>query len=120
MKTGLFGFKANVDLFDQKVRAVSSNFLLLSNEGCGRGETYTYPQAECRFPDLLHHSIEGYGFLVNDLAIEAGVQYNYGANTVTFFARCCFVWQKVKLLLGLVFNSLILSVNLLFSTAMAA
>ena len=34
---------------------------------------------------ILHHSLEGYGFIVNELATEAGIRYNNGANTVTYF-----------------------------------
>ncbi len=59
--------------------------LILSNEGCGRCKECTYPSEPCRFPHLLHHSLEGYGFVVSDLAELAGIRYNNGANTVTFF-----------------------------------
>ena len=33
----------------------------------------------------VHHSIEGYGFQIYELAKAAGIKYNNGENTVTFF-----------------------------------
>ena len=74
----------------QYISCVVSDFLLLSNEGCGRCTACTYPDAPCRFPQLLHHSLEGYGFIVSDLAKEAGIRYHNGANTVTYFGALLF------------------------------
>ena len=45
----------------------------------------TYPDAPCRFPQRLHHAIEGYGLNVSELARQAGVRYVNGPNTVTYF-----------------------------------
>jgi predicted metal-binding protein len=67
-----------------------SDYLVLSNEGCEICKDCLYPHAPCRFPDRLHHSIEGYGILVSDLAKKAGVNYNNGENTVTFFGALLF------------------------------
>ena len=64
---------------------VGHHYLLLSNEGCGRCSQCTWPDAPCRFPEKLHHSLEGYGFIVSELANLAGIPYNGGPNTVTFF-----------------------------------
>ena len=85
MKAGLLDFKDAVDVFDRNIRGLLQDYLLLSNEGCGRCTSCTYPHAPCRFPELLHHSIEGYGFVVGELAKKANIRYNNGANTVTFF-----------------------------------
>lgn len=90
MITGLRDFKDTVDTFNQHIKSVLSDYLLLSNEGCGRCSTCTYPNAPCRFPQSLHHSLEGYGFLVNELAQEAGVHYNNGPNSVTYFGALLF------------------------------
>ena len=38
----------------------------------------------------LHHSVEGYGILVSELAQKTGVKYNNGAGTVTFFGAMLF------------------------------
>ena len=85
MGEGLQDFKKAVDRLHELVAPRLPDHLLLSNEGCGRCRKCTYPDAPCRFPDRLYHSLEGYGFVVNDLARAAHVRYNNGPNTVTFF-----------------------------------
>jgi len=90
MIESLYDFKKLVDLFQKNLDNTLSEYLLLSNEGCGRCSVCTYPDAPCRFPDLLHHSLEGYGFMVHELAKEAGMRYNNGANTVTYFGALLF------------------------------
>ena len=90
MLAGMQDFKHTVDAFHKAVEPVLPRFLLLSNEGCGRCKTCTYPDAPCRFPKMLHHSLEGYGFIVSELAAEAGVHYINGTNTVTFFGAILF------------------------------
>ena len=90
MTRGMRDFKQAVDRFQTDLENVLSDFLLLSNEGCGRCAKCTYPDAPCRFPRLLHHSLEGYGFIVNELAREAGIRYNNGKNTVTYFGALLF------------------------------
>ena len=90
MGAALRDFKKAVDRFHRRLAPVLPSFLLLGNEGCGRCAVCTYPDAPCRFPDLLHHSLEGYGFVVNALAKEADVRYNNGPGTVTFFGALLF------------------------------
>ena len=90
MGAGLRDFKGLVDALQQKLDGILSGYLLLSNEGCGRCAACTYPDAPCRFPQRLHHSLEGYGFVVNELAEAAGLRYHNGANTVTFFGALLF------------------------------
>lgn len=90
MKRGLYDFKQTVDIFDQNIKNILSDYLLLSNEGCKRCAKCTYPNAQCRFPAQLYHSLEGYGFIVSELAREAGIHYNNGTNTVTFFGALLF------------------------------
>ena len=51
---------------------------------CGRCASCTYPDAPCRFPEELYHSLEGYGFNVSELAGQAGIRYMNGPSTVTF------------------------------------
>ena len=62
-----------------------SGFLLLSNEGCARCETCTYPHAPCRMPRRLFPSLEGFGIHVARLARQVGMRYHNGAGTVTYF-----------------------------------
>lgn len=94
MIKALKDFKLTMDMFQQKIESILSDYMLLSNEGCGRCSECTYPDAPCRFPRLLHHSLEGYGFIVNELAMEAGVRYNNGPNTVTYFGALLFKVDK--------------------------
>lgn len=84
MGGGLLDFKKTVAVFDSKIRPVLKEFILLSNEGCGRCAKCTYPDEPCRFPELVHHSISSYGLYVAELAKAAGVNYNNGKATVTY------------------------------------
>ncbi|MGN0478894.1 MAG: DUF2284 domain-containing protein [Hominenteromicrobium sp.] len=90
MRAGLFDFKKTIDAFDRKLRTLLTDYLLLSNEGCGKCAVCTYPHAPCRFPETLHHALEGYGFIVSELAKEAGIRCNNGADTVTYFGALLF------------------------------
>lgn len=55
-----------------------------------RRPTCTYPSAPCRFPHQLHPSLEGYGFLVKELADAAGMHDHNGPLTVTYFGALLF------------------------------
>ncbi len=90
MQAGFYAFKQNVDVLGTEMEQRLTDYLLLSNEGCGRCETCTYPSAPCRFPSRLHHSIEGYGFVVSELATCAGIRYINGPDTVTYFGALLF------------------------------
>ena len=46
---------------------------------------YQEADAPCRYPESMFHSLEGYGFDVHLLAEAAGIKYNNGPNTVTYF-----------------------------------
>lgn len=83
-------FRNIVNRFNEKIKDVLSDYILLSIEGCAECKECTYPNAPCRFPELLHHSLEGYGLIVNEVAVEAGMRYNNGVNTVTYFGALLF------------------------------
>ena len=90
MHQGMVDFKETVDRLAECVKPVIQGALILSNEGCGRCKKCTYPDAPCRFPDKLYPSIEGFGFIVSELAKQAGIRYNNGPDTVTFFGAVLF------------------------------
>lgn len=90
MQNAMLSFQDSVDLFDGNLKKILSHYLLLSNEGCGRCSKCTYPHSPCRFPERLHHSIEGYGLNISELAKAAGLSYSNGKNTVTFFGGVLF------------------------------
>jgi predicted metal-binding protein len=85
MMDALKAFKTVVNALDDDLRLTMSGYLLLGNEGCGKCKDCTYPDKPCRFPDTIHHSIEGYGVYVFKLAKQAGISYNNGENTITYF-----------------------------------
>ncbi len=75
----------------EKLRSmIEGEFLMLSVEGCLKCGKCTYPDAPCRFPERLSGSLEGYGIFVNKLAETAGMPYNSGPNTVTYFGAVFF------------------------------
>ena len=69
----------------KQLRPKLPRLLILSNESCMRCQSCTWPDAPCRFPEELQPSIEGFGFIVSELAKQAGIPYMNGKNTVTFF-----------------------------------
>ena len=85
MKDAMREFKVVSRNLSEEVEPYLSDYLVLSNEGCGICESCTYPDNPCRFPDKLQESIEGYGIFVSKVAQKAGIRYINGANTVTFF-----------------------------------
>lgn len=90
MMNGLRDFKAVARELETAVKPYLNNYIVLSNESCDTCANCTYPDFPCRFPEQLHHSIEGYGILVNDLAQKAKIRYNNGENTVTYFGAILF------------------------------
>ncbi len=85
MIEGHAAFKRLCDALYLLVKEQYSSFLLLSNEGCTRCKSCTYPNHACRYPEKLFPSLEGYGIQVNRLAESAGISYCNGENTVTYF-----------------------------------
>ena len=79
MTEGHGAFKKLCDRLYILVKNQLSSFLLLSSEAC------TYPEGACRMPEMLFPSLEGFGIDVASLAAKAGLTYNGGENTVTYF-----------------------------------
>lgn len=96
MMRGMSDFKQIALRLDELLRPHLGKYLVLSNESCDTCAKCTYPDAPCRFPQKLHHSVEGYGILVNDLAKKTGIKYNNGADTVTYFGAVLFNKTDVK------------------------
>ena len=44
----------------------------------------------CRFPDRAMSSLEAYGVNVSELAVQCGMRYINGENTVTYFGAVFF------------------------------
>lgn len=84
------GHRQFKEVCDRLYDHVQPPFLMLSNEGCIRCKTCTYPAYPCRFPDKLFPSLKRYGILVNQLAETAGIPYCSGIDTVTYFGIVCY------------------------------
>lgn len=85
MTAGMTAFKKACRQLDETISPYLTNYLFLANEGCDLCKQCTYPHAPCRFPHRAHSSLESYGIWVSELAKKAGIQYNNGKNTVTYF-----------------------------------
>ncbi|MDR2701873.1 MAG: DUF2284 domain-containing protein [Spirochaetaceae bacterium] len=57
--------------------------------GCTVCKTCAYPQP-CRFPEKAYSSIEAAGINVSELSRAAGLRYNNGENTITYFSMILF------------------------------
>lgn len=96
MINSMADFKTLVERYRTAVSKHISEYLLLSNEGCGKCTKCTWPNNPCRFPEQLCHAIEGYGFDVSRLANMAGIRYNNGPNTVTYFGALLYQKHSLK------------------------
>ena len=85
MMAGAKNFSHSCRIFDEAVKPYLTDYLMFSNEGCDLCKNCTYPNEPCRFPDRVHGSLEGNGIFVSEIAQMANVNYNNGANTVTYF-----------------------------------
>jgi predicted metal-binding protein len=91
MVDGMKRFQTLAAAIDHRLKNELEDYLMLSNEGCHKCKTCTYPDAPCRFPDELHPSIEAFGFNVSELACLGGINYINGPNTVTYFGGVCVI-----------------------------
>lgn len=69
----------------RRLRPLVDDFYMLGNETCSLCETCTWPDAPCRHPEDFRPSIEGFGFLIKELAEIAGIPYTNGRMTSTNF-----------------------------------
>ena len=86
MMDGCQAFKDLCDRVRDGFSPEFNDYLFLTNEGCTRCEKCTYPDEQCRFPDKLMHSLEGYAVPVNKLASQAGISYTGVSDYVTYYA----------------------------------
>ena len=69
-----------VELF----RTEDPDCLPMGAGGCNICKKCTYPDEPCRFPDKAFTSMEAYGLFVAAECKKAGLEYNYGPNTLTY------------------------------------
>ncbi|WP_434309078.1 DUF2284 domain-containing protein [Hominifimenecus sp. rT4P-3] len=63
--------------------------LTLSSESCDVCQNCAYPEA-CRHPERMLPCIESYGVVVPLLAEQCGMEFSFGAGTVTWFGLIFF------------------------------
>ena len=83
-------FRSRVEQLAASVNSLLPKYLMMANGGCHKCSPCTYPDAPCRFPDQIFHSMSSYMFTVSAAAKLAGLTYNNGPNTVTFFGAILF------------------------------
>ena len=66
------------------MRSRYPNCLPMGAGGCNICKKCTYPDEPCRFPDKAFTSMEAYGLFVSAECKKAGLEYNYGPNTLTY------------------------------------
>ena len=64
--------------------------LPLTAGGCSFCKECTYPDAPCRFPDMMMSPLEGYGVFVSDLCTKNNIPYNRGKGTLTYVGAFLF------------------------------
>ena len=68
-----------------RLREAGEEYTALGCGSCELCEKCTYPSAPCRRPAEAAVSVEACGIDVSALAEKAGLRYNNGENTVTYF-----------------------------------
>lgn len=60
--------------------------IALSTESCDICARCSYPEKPCRHPEQMFPCVESYGILVTELAELGGMEFQNGANVVTWFS----------------------------------
>ena len=76
--------KEHFDNMRERLLARYPKMLSIGSGCCTRCSRCTYPDAPCRFPDMLSYPMEGLGMIVSEVCIDNGLKYNYGAGTLTY------------------------------------
>ena len=68
--------------------------LPLGTGECMNCKPCTYPDAPCRFPELMSSPMEGYGMVISDVCKANDILYNHGRGTLTYVG--CYLFREVK------------------------
>ena len=68
--------------------------LPLGTGECMNCKECTYPDAPCRFPDLMSSPMEGYGMVISDVCKLNDILYNHGRGTLTYVG--CYLFRGKK------------------------
>lgn len=72
--------------FARQARLLHPGCLALTAGACTLCRRCTCPSAPCRYPARRLSSMEAYGLWVSDICRQSGLEYNYGARTMTYTA----------------------------------
>jgi predicted metal-binding protein len=87
---GMMAAKANHDKLTRELHEkFGKTNPVFGAGGCKLCESCAFPEP-CRFPDKIYSSIEAAGINVTELSRTAGIKYNNGANTITYFSMILF------------------------------
>lgn len=82
--------KAFNALADRLIDETDGQVLPLGAGSCTRCPSCSYPDEPCRYPDKLITSMESSGLYVAEVCKSNGLEYNNGANTMTYTSCCLF------------------------------
>lgn len=83
--------KRQFDAFTKILRELGGDFLPMSAGTCTRCPSCTYPDAPCRFPEMLYPSMEACGLFVSGVCKDNGVAYYYGDDKIAY--TCCLLYN---------------------------
>ena len=78
--------KKAFESFARQARLLHPDCLALTAGACTLCRRCTCPSAPCRYPARRLSSMEAYGLWVSDICRQSGLEYNYGAQTMTYTA----------------------------------
>ncbi len=87
--------KQNRQHFDDlmmRLKDTDVDLFPMSAGTCDRCEKCTYPDAPCRFPDLVYPSMEAYGLFVSKVCSDNNVPYYYGNDKIAY--TCCILYKS--------------------------
>ncbi len=77
----------SLNVLAKQLRDMGVKVLPMGAGGCSKcGGNCTYPDAPCRFPEELNHSMEACGLFVSRECEKANMKYTYGPQTMTMNA----------------------------------
>ncbi len=78
--------KESLAKLSKQLKSMGKKIFPMGNGGCDLCAECSYPDAPCRFPEDLNFSMEACGLFVNRECKKAGLEYNYGRQTMTIIA----------------------------------
>ncbi|MFA6668385.1 MAG: DUF2284 domain-containing protein [Candidatus Methanomethylophilaceae archaeon] len=67
------------------LREEGADIFMMADGKCGYCESCTYPDAECKHPEMLVPSISGFGIVMSDYVKECGREFSFFDDRVEFF-----------------------------------